>query len=178
MKRLISILRQFKQWILSIVIAFAYSLVSNKSKSYKPSFDSNWISYEDEDGYIRTFDDENSETYCENCIDQVVEEISKSEETILPDEFVKFTYQTETSKENEGFLICDNCGEIIECSIIWDKQELEHWLSLTRKKWKSILKSEMNTYELSQILDLTYGSFSEFKKETFKIALNVILHWL
>jgi len=178
MKQIIKYLRQFKQWILYIVIAFAYFLVSKKSKYYNPSFDSNWISYEDKDGDIRTFDDENSKTYCEHCITQVVKEISKDEEIILPDEFVEFTYQTETSKENEGFLICDKCGEIIECSIIWDIQELEHWISLTRKEWKERLKCKMNTYELTQILDLIHGSFSEFKKETFKIGVYVILHWL
>lgn len=178
MKQKINKFELFKQWILSIVIAFAYSLVLNKSKGYKPCYDSNWVSYKDADGYIRNFEDENSETYCENCIIQVVEKVSKDEETILPDEFVEFTYQIETSKENEGFLICDKCGEIIDCSIIWDMQELEHWMSLTRKEWKSRLKCDMDAYELTQILDLTYGSFPEFKKETFKIAMYVILHWL
>ena len=101
--------------------------IAEKANLFKPKDSACYVSYEDKDGYIREFSDMGGTTFCESCISKAVKE---AEEMELPEDFKEMTYEIETSVEREGFLTCENCGDIIRCSVIVDKQELEHWLSL------------------------------------------------
>lgn len=102
-------------------------IIAESAKKYKPKNEANWVSYYDTAGYVETFEDMNDSTFCEDCIGAAIETAKGMEK---PEDFAEFTYQTETSVEKDFPLICDTCGEVIFCTVLWDGQEMEHWLEL------------------------------------------------
>lgn len=75
----------------------------------------------------------------------------------LPDDFSEMTYQTETSVEKEYFLLCETCGELIECSHIITSQEIQHWLNLEKFDITDI----QDCYELHIVLNDDIRAFSQ-----------------
>ena len=138
--------------------------------------DADWFEYYDKDGYVRPFDEDQG-TYCEDCSEVRKEEILQDAEIELPEDFDKLRISTEYSKEHEGFLNCNLCGEIIECAILWDKQELEHWTELDEDNWKNCKNEPYHYYQIYKILEECYGATKDFEKECLIIAEKVITHW-
>lgn len=151
-------------------------IVAPKAAAYSPKGECNWVCFHDDLGNIHTYEPTNCDDYCEDCIGTIVEKLFADESAERPDGFVEFCFDTESSKENEGFCLCDNCGEHIFVSIIWTEQELEHWLSLDADGWAKSLADNSCCYELMQILDDCYGSSEWFPDETSKIADAVLLY--
>ena len=154
-------------------------IVIEKGMEYKVKSDCCYISYLDTDDYIRTLDQYNCETYCEDCIDEVVSKLSdkiknKDDEIEIPEDFLKLDYQVESSPENQNFTICGNCGNIIRSGIIWSEQEIEHWTGLSDEKMKECIESELERYELMELFDPTDGAVHEYPEETKSIAEKVI----
>lgn len=154
----------------------AWMIVAPKAKAYSPKFECNWVCYYDDLGDIHTYEPTNCDDYCEDCIGAIVEKLTADESAERPEGFVEFCFDTESSKEDEGFCLCHKCGKHISVSIIWTEQELEHWLSLDADDWSKALGDDSCCYELAQILDDVYGSSESFPEETRKIADAVLLY--
>lgn len=174
-------------WRQSIVLNFyIYSIMTNisnarlivapKAATYSPKSECNWVCYYDDPGDIHTYEPTKCDNYCEDCIKSIVQKFTADESAERPNGFIEFCFDTESSKENEGFCLCDNCGEHISVSIIWTEQELEHWLSLDADEWAMSLGDNSCCYELAAILDDCYGSSESFPDETAKIADAVLLY--
>ena len=166
-----------KQFDIHGVIASALELVLPISEKYLPKQDSNWFEYYDTDGFRKPFEEDQG-TYCEDCSEERKQEILKDKEITFPEDFEELVIGTETSKENEDFLNCDSCGEIIECAIIWTDQELDHWINCTDEDWVNCKNSPYSYYEIAKILEDTYGAKEEFKAKSILIAESVLKHWL
>ena len=159
------------------VIASALELVLPLSEKYLPKQDSDWFEYYDTDGYRKSFEEDQG-TYCEDCSEARKQEILKDQEITFPEDFEELVIATETSKENEDFLNCDSCGEIIECAIIWTGQELDHWINCTDEDWINKKNNSYSYYQIAKILEDTYGTKEEFKEKCLLIAKSVLKHWL
>ena len=161
------------------VIASAIAVVKDLADKYEYKQDSTWFEYYDKDGCRCSFDEDQG-TYCEDCIDERESEILKNEDNSItfPDDFEQLIQSVETSKENEGFLNCDSCGEIIECAIIWNEQELEDWTNLDDENWKNFKNNNYHYYQVYKILEECWGATDEFSDECLIIAQNVLKHWL
>ena len=170
---------QNQQSCQNAVIASAVEVVKELADKYKPKQNSTWFEYQDKD-WCRCSFDEDQGTYCEDCIDEREEEILKNEnnEINFPDDFEELIQSVETSKENEGFLNCDSCGEIIECAIIWGNQDLEEWTKLGDENWLRCKNTEYYYYQVYKILEQNYGASEEFNSECLIIAQKVLEHWL
>jgi len=168
-----------KQFDIHGFIASALELALPLAKKYKPKTDSTWFEYYDTHEYCKPFEEDQG-TYCEDCVDEREIEIIKNEnkEIKFPKDFEKLTQSVETSKENEGFLNCDSCGEIIECGIIWTDQELDHWINCTDEYWINCKNSPYIYYQIYKILEDTYGAKEENKAKCLLIAKSVLKHWL
>jgi hypothetical protein len=145
------------------------------AEKYEPRQESKWFEYENLDGHIMSFDEDQG-TYCEYCAEKRKQELLDDENIEFPRDYGELIISTETSKENENFLNCDSCGAIIECSIIWNEQEINHWLSQKKKDWKFYKGVDKNYfhYQLYKILEPTYGAAEEFKDACYKIAKKVL----
>lgn len=159
------------------VINNAIAVVEDLAGKYKPKQDSNWFEYYDKDGCLCTFDEDQG-TYCEDCSEERKEEILNDSEIEFPEGFEELRISTESSKENEGFLNCYSCGEIIECAIIWNEQELEHWTNLDEENWQNCKNEPYHYYQVYKILEECWGATSEFPNECLIIAQNVLKHWI
>lgn len=159
------------------VIASAIEVVKELADKYEYKQDSNWFEYYDKDGYLCAFDEDQG-TYCEDCSEEIKEEILNDKEIEFPKDFQELRISTESSKENKGFLNCDSCGEIIECAIIWNKQELEHWTNLDDENWQNCKNNNYHYYQVYKILEECWGATEEFPNECLIIAQNVLKHWL
>jgi hypothetical protein len=131
----------------------AIAKIETLAGQYREKQDSNWICYVNTDGDVCTFDALNSETYCEDCIEKAVLEVTTNKELSLPEDFSEFTYSTETSKEGEDFCVCSDCGEIIHQSIIFTSDEIRHWLSLSDSEFKNALDSARKCFEIKTLLE-------------------------
>lgn len=161
------------------IIKKALDIITETGNKYIPKRDHCWISYSDHDGWLHTFDYYNDETYCEDCIKNVINSIDekiKSEEQEKPDGYASMEYQVESSPENDDFCICGECGELIACASHWSEQEMDQWLDDEQKvtTWDEIIKEPCQCYELMQILDPGTGACEEFPEQTTKIALKII----
>ena len=154
----------------------ARQLIAPNAALYSPKNECNWVCYRDNEGYSHTYEPTNCEDYCEDCIGQVVEKLTQDKSAERPADFIGFCFDTESSKEDEGFCLCENCGKHIFVQIIWTEQELEHWLSLDENQWATALKDGSSCYELAAILDEYYGSITPFPTETQRIADLVVLY--
>lgn len=159
------------------VIASAIAVVEVLADKYSPKEDSDWFEYYDKDGYVQSFEEDQG-TYCEDCSETRKEEILNDAEIEFPDDFDELRISTETSKENEDFLYCDSCGEIINCAIIWTEQELSHWTNLDDENWKNRKDCVTPYYQIYKILEETYGATEEYPDECLIIAQKVLEHWL
>lgn len=158
------------------VIASAIAVVKELANKYEYKQDSNWFEYYDKDGCLCAFD-KGQGTYCEDCSEERKEEILNDSEIEFPEGFDELTISTESSPENEGFLNCDSCGEIIECAIIWSKQELETWTELDAENWKKCKNKPYHYYQVYKILEECWGATEEYPDECLIIAQKVLEHW-
>jgi hypothetical protein len=159
------------------VIASAIAVVKDLADKYEYKQDSNWFEYYDKDGCLCAFDEDQG-TYCEDCSEERKEEILNDSKIEFPEGFDELIVSTESSKENEGFLNCDCCGEIIECAIIWNEQELENWTKLDSENWKRCKNEPYHYYQIYKILEGCWGATDEFSEECLIIAENVLKHWI
>ena len=73
--------------------------------------------------YIRKYDkdgycvEDTGEDFCEDCIDEVIEEYNKE------DERYHYEYEIESSPEDSYFRSCDRCGKMLDSSIIISKYD-------------------------------------------------------
>jgi len=83
-----------------------------------------------------------------------------------------FGYRYTHYNESEGFESCDLCGEIIETSVIFDKQEVQHWID----KDNNFGFADYEKYQLSVLFDNPYCHRSElgFEIATYIIARNYL----
>ncbi len=112
------------------------------------------------------------ETYCEDCIDSIIENLNKE----YPNAEFTYTYEIESSPEYEGMLYCDNCGELINVAVLWNMETIEQWLGLTKQEWVDVLKCPHNCYELRELLDKTYGAIEGYPEECLVIAYNILIY--
>jgi len=160
------------------IITNAIAVVKDLADKYEYKQDSTWFEYYDKDGCMFLFDEDQG-TYCEDCIDERESEILMNEDNSItfPDDFKELIQSVETSKENAGFLHCDSCGEMIECAIIWDKQELEYWTGLDDENWQNCKNNNYHYYQVHKILEECYGAKEEYSDECLVIAQKVLEHW-
>ena len=74
----------------------------------------------DEDGY---YVEDTGENFCEDCIDEVIEEYNKE------DERYHYEYEIESSPEDNYFRSCDHCGKMLDCGIVlyeYDSEEIDY----------------------------------------------------
>ena len=155
----------------------AYQILSSRTEQYYPKNLCHWLCFYEANGFVQTYEPLNDQDYCEDCIEQIVAQALKlieQGELEKPTGFKGLTFEAETCKESENFCFCDNCGEVIRASILWNQQELDHWLSLSRAEWKRALVSASNCYQLMQVLDPVYGAAEDFPIACQKIAHQVI----
>lgn len=58
--------------------------------------------------------------------------------------------------------------------MIWTNQEVGHWLSLDARQWAKQISDKRVCWELSQLLDESYGAGDKFPTETLEIAQRVL----
>lgn len=136
------------------VVGCAYDVVKKLGKKYKPLQGVYYLVDED----YHESEDYNCNDYCFKCATK------EAQKAVL-------YVQEESSPEKEDFCICDGCGKIIETSIIWTEQEMEHWLDNLEKE---DLKRKTICYELMKVLEPNYGAFEKFPKHVEQIANRVL----
>jgi len=136
------------------VVGCAYDVVKILGQEFEPLQGVYYITDID----YKELDDYNSFDYCQNCAIEIA-----NKENLL--------CLQESSPEKEGFCTCENCSKIIETSIIWTKQEIEHWLTNLQKEH---LKDKATCYELMKLLEPTYGAYENFPKEVTEISNRVL----
>jgi hypothetical protein len=104
--------------------------------------------------------------YCEDCIDKITKDRKRRGKCV--------EYLTEYGPEYDDFLLCDNCGAIIETSILWSDQEIDHWSNLDDKELGESLSHSYSAYCLMKIFDSIYGAVKEYPDETSLLAKKVI----
>ena len=158
----------------SETIAAARAAIAEKAAQYTPKDKCNWLVWIDKDGNTETFEPTNCEDYCEDCVAQVAQDAAANPEMGKPEGFSQMGWETESCKENEGFCLCSKCGENVDCQVIWNKQEMEHWLLHKGKDWHRVLSSPAACWELAQLLDEHYGAGDKFPEEVLEIAKRVL----
>ena len=155
----------------------AFSIVEERGRWYYPREDACYVCYEDKAGDILTFPGMEHFSYCENCIQEAILDVKreiKNKEIKKPRLYEKLDYCIESCPQSTDFLICDECGEIILSSKIWDFQELDHWNNIKDEESWEKLSLYYEFYQLKEILDTENGSFPEYPDETFMVAEKVI----
>lgn len=136
------------------VVGCAFAVVKKLGQKYKPLQGVYYLVDEDHN----ESDDYNCNDYCFKCATKEAKKVG-------------LHVQQESSPEKEDFCICDGCGKIIETSIIWTKQEMEHWLDNLEKE---DLKKKSICYELMKVLEPNYGAFEKFAEQVTEIARRVL----
>lgn len=140
---------------------------------YKPKQSVYYVNYtnkNDEAG--NTIEGISEKNCCESCIDKKMEWFKNiGTKMNLPKDFKEFTAHLESSPEHEEFLLCDECSEIIDVSVIWTKnsQELEHWESKDITL-KSIPGPRM-AYELKNVIK---GCYETNPKRCIQLATKLL----
>ena len=158
-------------------ISSAILVVTDLANQYEYKQDSTWFEYSTKEDYTRSFEEDQG-TYCEDCIDERETDILINEDNSItfPDDFENLIQSVETSKEHDGFLHCDSCGEIIECGILWSPQDFEHWTDLDGENWKKCKNNSKHYYQIYTILK-ECGEESEYASECLIIAEKVLKYW-
>ena len=161
----------------NLTIQKAYHLLNESAARYTPKNDACWVCYENTDGRSETFEDMNDFTYCEDCIQKVLEKASQEHTNDLPEDFVKFDFQVESMCEKDDFLHCDECGELIRCSSLFSKQEIDHWTTLSKRQWIETLQVPYSCFELKIMLQDTHGIVGKYPVAALRIAMKVLKHY-
>lgn len=156
------------------IMAAARAVIAERAAQYTPKDECNWLVWVDENGDTETFEPTNCEDYCEDCVAQAAKDAAANPEMEKPEGFSEMGWETESCKEDEGFCICNRCGESIDCQVIWTNQEVGHWLSLDARQWAKQISDKRVCWELSQLLDEHYGAGDKFPTETLEIAQRVL----
>lgn len=161
----------------SETIAAARAVIAERAAQYTPKDECNWLVWVDENGDTETFEPTNCESYCEDCVAQAAKDAAANPEMEKPEGFSEMGWETESCKEDEGFCHCDKCGEAIDCAVIWTRQEIDNWLDPKQSsdEWlRGALSVPAVCWELSQLLDESYGASDKFPAETLEIAERVL----
>ena len=156
-------------------ISSAILVVTDLANQYEYKQDSDWFEYRTKEDYTMSFEEDQG-TYCEDCSEARKEEVLQDVEIKLPSDFEELIISTEYSKEHDGFLHCDSCGEIIECGILWSSQDFEHWTDLDGENWINCRNNSVHYYQIYKILK-ECGEESEYASECLIIAEKVLKYW-
>ena len=152
----------------SATIAAARAAVAEKAALYTPKQTVHWITVQGENGDIE--EDEGGDYFCEDCIEGAVAALNAASENGV----ARYSYLGYDMPEEESFARCEKCGDNIDCSMLWSKQEVGHWLLHEGKDWHRVLSTPSACWELAQLLDEHYGAGEDFPQEVMRIAERVL----
>jgi len=155
----------------------AFELIEALGEAFEPKESVCYVTYNTDVNHGLSVEEENCNDYCKDCIGSIVKQVSmkmESGEYKEPRDFVCVDYSIETGSEKQDFVICEKCGEIIECGHIWSMQEMEYWLGLSDKRWKEAVVDNRDCYQLMEILNPWGNAIPEYPKECDAIASKII----
>lgn len=164
---------------MSEIIEKAKELIEEKAREYAPKKEICWLCWEDKKGIQHTLSARNHLDFCEDCIDNAVQETQREcDSGEFADEYgdeydvvkpgTKITFQVETSPEKDFFCHCNKCDEVIEAGLILIAEEIEHWETLNEND----LADPHACYELTEILNC-YDEES-YNDEIISLAKRII----